>query len=81
MTLNEALEIIGISVVISMIRTPGYEGVSFQLYNAVVEEWLDGNLEFDQEKLRLVIEGYGTNSLKQAARVVANKVDVYGDVS
>ena len=80
MTLEEALKLIGVAIIMSLMRLPGHEGVSFHLYNAVVEEWLDGNLDIDQDKLTETLSAYGVNSFKQAARIIANKVNIYGDV-
>lgn len=79
MTLEEAVKIMGVGLVAVMINVPGMEALKLQLYHAIVEEWLDGGFSSVEESAEL-IQKYGTGAYQQAARVIANKVGIYGDV-
>lgn len=79
MTLEEAINILGLGIISTILKAPGTEGISYILYHAILEEWLNGNPESMKDVSGLINE-YGAASFQQAARVVANKIDIYGDV-
>lgn len=84
MTLDEALKLIAMSFINIIVggNTTETEAVKMLLFNAVLEEWLDGSFEYvTKEQLEAYHEKYGPMFLRQAARVIANKTQLYGDVN
>lgn len=79
MTLQEALDIIGTAFLASLLRVEGSEIMAFPLYHAIIEEWFDGNLDPKTDAGKFSDE-YGPNILRQAARVIADNIKIYGDV-
>lgn len=80
MTLEEAIGILGTAILAVMVKSPGSEVIAMQIFHALVEEWMDGSLESVKNAKLDAFETYGSNTVQQAARVIANKVNVYGDV-
>lgn len=82
MTLEEALQVFGLSIIMAVTKMEGSEMSGLLVSNAIIEEWFDGDISVGlTEQIRQVAETYGTNTIRQAARVIANKTKLYGDVA
>lgn len=80
MTLDEALQIMAAAIIVTITEQPGYKLTSHMLFNAIMNEWLDGSFIRENTELEQVLKEYGGNAFQQAARVIANKTEIYGDV-
>lgn len=81
MTLEEAIKFLGTAIIAALMRVPGQEMISLQLYHVIIQEWMDGEIDVaSPEMVKKLADQYGTNTFQQAARVIADKVKLYGDV-
>lgn len=78
MTLEEAINVLGSGMLAVLLNVPNSDPIKLQLFHAIVEEWFDGSLNTigSVEPFK----SFGTSTFQQAARIIANKVDIYGDV-
>lgn len=81
MTLNEALHVLGTAILIVITKVPDSESLSYPLYHAIIEEWLGGTVVTTETgTIEKFSSEYGGNMLRQAARVIADTIKVYGDL-
>ena len=81
MTLQEALQIFGLSIIIALTKMEGHEMSNLLVSNAIMEKWLDGDIgSIVNENVVSLAQKYGGNTIRQAAPVLANNTQFYGDL-